>query len=125
MTQLAGAHAKRWLEEKPLAFTKPKLLAVDELGQLPFEADAARLSFFQLVSRCYERGSMLVTSNRYVAEWAALCLRDQAPITPKPRANKANVSGSGIAATRTVSKFCPLPNETEARSTARPAASKP
>ena len=40
----------------------------DELGYLPFEARAAHL-FFQLVSRRYERGSILSTSNRSVAEW--------------------------------------------------------
>jgi len=55
-------------------FTKPKLLVVDELDYLPFEANAAHL-FFQLVSWRYERGSrlvMLVTSNRSVAEWGAV-----------------------------------------------------
>ena len=52
-------------------FTKPKLLVVADLGYLPFEANAAHL-FFQLVSRRYERGSMLVTSNCSVAEWGAV-----------------------------------------------------
>lgn len=51
--------------------TKPKLLVVDELGYLAFEANAAHL-FFQLVSRRYERGLMLMTSNRSVAEWGAV-----------------------------------------------------
>jgi hypothetical protein len=46
----------------------PKLLIVDELGYLPLEPDAAHL-FFQLVSRRYETGTMLITSNRSVAEW--------------------------------------------------------
>nr|WP_306171827.1 ATP-binding protein [Variovorax sp. KK3] len=71
VTQLARAHAEGRLEEKLVHFTKPKLLVVDELGYLPFEANAAHL-FFQLVSRRYERGSMLVTSNRSVAEWGAV-----------------------------------------------------
>jgi len=44
---------------------------VDELGYLPFEPDAAHL-FFQLVSRRYEKGAMLVTSNRAVGEWGAV-----------------------------------------------------
>ncbi len=35
---------------------------------MPFEPDAAHL-FFQLVSRRYERGAMLVPSNRAVSEW--------------------------------------------------------
>ena len=52
-------------------YAKPKLLIVDELGYLPFEANAAHL-FFQLVSRRYERGSMLVTSNRAVGEWGTV-----------------------------------------------------
>jgi DNA replication protein DnaC len=38
------------------------------LGYLPLEPNAAHL-FFQLVSRRYEHGSMLLTSNRGVGEW--------------------------------------------------------
>jgi len=71
VTQLARAHLEGRLEEKLLHFSKPKLLIVDELGYLPFEPNAAHL-FFQLVSRRYERGSMLVTSNRSVAEWGTV-----------------------------------------------------
>ena len=59
------------LDERLGHFSKPKLLIVDELGYLPFEPDAAHL-FFQLVSRRYERGSMLITSNRAVVEWGTV-----------------------------------------------------
>jgi DNA replication protein DnaC len=38
-------------------------LIIDELGYLPFEPNAAHL-FFQLVSRRYEKGAILLTSNR-------------------------------------------------------------
>ena len=69
---LAKAHAEGRLEERLGFFAKPKLLLVDELGYLPFETNAAHL-FFQLVSRRYERGSVLITSNRSVGEWA-VCL---------------------------------------------------
>ena len=68
---LAKAHADGRLEERLGFFAKPKLLIVDELGYLPFEPNAAHL-FFQLVSRRYERGSMLITSNRSVGEWGAV-----------------------------------------------------
>jgi DNA replication protein DnaC len=68
MTSLAKAHLDDRLEERLSHFAKPKLLIVDELGYLPFEPNAAHL-FFQLVSRRYERGSLLVTSNRSVGEW--------------------------------------------------------
>ena len=68
---LAKAHAEGRLEERLGFFAKPKLLIVDELGYLPFETNAAHL-FFQLVSRRYERGSMLITSNRSVGEWGTV-----------------------------------------------------
>jgi DNA replication protein DnaC len=68
VASLAKAHIEGHLEERLVHFSKPKLLIVDELGYLPFEPDAAHL-FFQLVSRRYERGSMLLTSNRSVGEW--------------------------------------------------------
>jgi len=67
---LAKAHAAGRLEERLAFYAKPKLLIIDELGYLPFETNAARL-FFQLVSRRYERGSLLITSNRSVGEWGA------------------------------------------------------
>jgi DNA replication protein DnaC len=71
VAQLAKAHAEGRLEERLMHYAKPKLLIVDELGYLPFEPEAAHL-FFQLVSRRYERGAMLVTSNRAVGEWGSV-----------------------------------------------------
>jgi hypothetical protein len=65
---LAKGHADGRLEERLAFYAKPKLLIIDELGYLPFEPNAAHL-FFQLVSRRYERGSLLITSNRSVGEW--------------------------------------------------------
>jgi DNA replication protein DnaC len=56
ITALARGHARL------LVYTKPKLLIVDELGYLPFGANAAHL-FFQLVSRRYERGSGLLATS--------------------------------------------------------------
>lgn len=71
VAQLAKAHADGRLEERLMHLSKPRLLIVDELGYLPFEPDAAHL-FFQLVSRRYERGAMLITSNRSVGEWGSV-----------------------------------------------------
>jgi DNA replication protein DnaC len=68
LTQLARAHQEGRLEEKIATYTKPKLLIIDELGYLPFDPKAAHL-FFQLVSRRYEKGSIMITSNRSVGEW--------------------------------------------------------
>ena len=71
VANLAKAQADGRLEERLMHFAKPKLLIVDELGYLPLEPDAAHL-FFQLVSRRYERGATLVTSNRAVGEWGSV-----------------------------------------------------
>ncbi len=68
VASLAKAHLTGRLEEQLAHYAKPKLLIVDELGDLPLEEDAAHL-FFQLVARRYERGGFLVTSNRPVVEW--------------------------------------------------------
>jgi DNA replication protein DnaC len=68
---LSKAHAEGRLEERLSFYGKPKLLIVDELGYLPFDPNAAHL-FFQLVSRRYERGSLLLTSNRSVGEWGTV-----------------------------------------------------
>lgn len=61
----------RRLEERSLALSKPRLLIVDKLGYLPLEPQAAHL-FFQPVSRRYEKGAMLITSNRNVGEWGTV-----------------------------------------------------
>jgi DNA replication protein DnaC len=71
VAQLAAAHHDGKLEERLTHFGKPKLLIIDELGYLPFDPNAAHL-FFQLVSRRYERGSLLITSNRAVSEWGSV-----------------------------------------------------
>jgi hypothetical protein len=66
-----GAYTDGRLDERLVHYAKPRLLIVDELGYLPFETNAAHL-FFQLVSRRYERGAMLVTSNRAMGEWGSV-----------------------------------------------------
>jgi len=68
VTTLVRGQAEGRLEQKLAQLSKPKLLIVDEFGYLPLEPQAAHL-LFTLVGRRYERGSMLVTSNRSVSEW--------------------------------------------------------
>lgn len=74
VTGVVKAHSEGHLEERLTHWIKPKRLIIDELGYLPFEPNAAHL-FFQLVSHRYERGSLLITSNRSVGEWDQI-LRD-------------------------------------------------
>ena len=68
---LAKAESEGQLADKIGFFCKPKLLVVDELGYLPFERRSAHL-FFQLVSRRYERGSLLITTNQAVTQWGGV-----------------------------------------------------
>jgi DNA replication protein DnaC len=65
---LIKAQQQGTLEARLALYAKPKLLIVDELGYLPLEPAAGHL-FFQLISRRYEQGSVLISSNRPVEEW--------------------------------------------------------
>ena len=47
------------------------LLIVDEVGYIPFDSQAANL-MFMLVSRRYERASMIVTSNKPFSAWGEI-----------------------------------------------------
>jgi DNA replication protein DnaC len=49
----------------------PQLLIVDELGYLPLPAEAAS-HLFQVVSRRYEHGSIILTTNRGIASWGEI-----------------------------------------------------
>ena len=54
----------------------PRLLAVDEIGFLPFGREEANL-FFNVVAKRYERGSMVLTSNLPFTQWAGAFADDQ------------------------------------------------
>ena len=75
--RLLASLADDTLEEKLFSLSKPTLLVIDEMGYLPFEPRQAAL-FFQLVSRRYERGSIIVTSNKSFGQWADVFAGDTA-----------------------------------------------
>jgi DNA replication protein DnaC len=56
------------LEEKLKLYAVPRLLIIDEIGYLPIDRQGANL-FFQLISRRYERGPMILTSNQSFGSW--------------------------------------------------------
>src|SRR5690606_20217744 len=56
------------LPERLRFFNRNTLLIVDEIGYLPVTPGGANL-FFQLVNSRYEKGAMILTSNRGFAEW--------------------------------------------------------
>ena len=65
---LAKAEREGSLREKIRYFCRFALLIVDEIGYLPVIPGGGNL-FFQLVNARYERGAMILTSNRGFAEW--------------------------------------------------------
>jgi DNA replication protein DnaC len=65
---LSRAEREGRLQERIRFFCRPSLLIVDEIGYLPVIAGGGNL-FFQLVNARYEKGAMILTSNRGFAEW--------------------------------------------------------
>jgi DNA replication protein DnaC len=65
---LTKALAEGKIEEKIKHYTVPRLLIVDEIGYLPIDRQGANL-FFQLISRRYEKGPMVLTSNQSFGAW--------------------------------------------------------
>jgi len=68
VARLGDAHAQGRLHDELRRLGRIPLLVIDEVGYIPFEAEAANL-FFQLVSSRYERASMIVTSNKPFGRW--------------------------------------------------------
>ena len=62
-------HGTLEAELKRLGFIP--LLVVDEIGYMPFDPQAANLTF-SLVSARYERASMIVTSNKPFSGWGEI-----------------------------------------------------
>jgi DNA replication protein DnaC len=65
---LGKALAENRLDEKLKLLTQPHLLIIDEIGYIPIDRQGANL-FFQLVSRRYERGAIILTSNQSLGAW--------------------------------------------------------
>ena len=68
LATLTRAHGENRLEEKLKLLVQPRLLVLDEIGYLPIDRLGANL-FFQLISRRYERGPMILTSNQSFGAW--------------------------------------------------------
>lgn len=68
ISTLTKAMGEGRLEDKLKLYTIPRLLIIDEIGYLPIDRQGANL-FFQLISRRYERGPVILTSNQSFANW--------------------------------------------------------
>jgi len=68
LDDLRAAHEDGRLERRMRVYLRPRLLVIDEFGYLPLDPTAAAL-FFRLVAARYERGSIILTSNKGFADW--------------------------------------------------------
>ena len=75
MTKLTRAQHENRLERALKQMTYPKLLILDELGYLPIDKNGADL-LFQIISERYERGSIVITTNRVFKDWPKIFNND-------------------------------------------------
>lgn len=68
LLDLGGQESSRALERRLRHYAKQSLLVVDEVGYLAFDNRNADL-LFQVVSRRYERKSLVLTTNLAFKEW--------------------------------------------------------
>ena len=71
---LAAQKAGR-LVKKLKEYTRPELLIIDELGYLPIDQRGADL-LFQIISQRYERGSIVLTTNKVYKHWPSMFNND-------------------------------------------------
>ena len=73
-TLVAAEKAGRLVQEMK-KYTRPDLLVCDELGYLPVDKRGADL-LFQIISQRYERGSVVLTTNKIFKHWSSIFHND-------------------------------------------------
>jgi DNA replication protein DnaC len=76
ITQLLEAREERQLGRMKSPLAKLDLLIPDELGYVPASKAGAEL-LFDVISRSYERGSVIVTSNLPFEQWTEVLLSER------------------------------------------------
>jgi DNA replication protein DnaC len=75
LSTLRAARADQSHDKKMLRFTAPDLWILDDVGLRPLEGEEP-IDLYEVIKARYERGSMIVTSNRALEEWYPLFLDD-------------------------------------------------
>jgi DNA replication protein DnaC len=75
LNTLLAAQAAHRLKAELKKYLSPKLLIVDELGYLPLDKQGAEL-LFQVISQRYERGSIILTTNKAFKQWPTIFCND-------------------------------------------------
>ena len=71
VSDLGRAYREGRLDRRMRVYLAPKVLVIDEMGYLPLDEMGATI-FFQLVSARYERGSIILTSNKSYGDWGSI-----------------------------------------------------
>jgi DNA replication protein DnaC len=71
VADLGKAYREGRLDRQMRIYLAPKVLIIDEMGYLPLD-DLGATIFFQLVSARYERGSIILTSNKSYGDWGSI-----------------------------------------------------
>jgi len=72
---LSAAQKAGRLAQDLKQYIRPELLIIDELGYLPIDKHGADL-LFQIVSQRYERGSIVLTTNKAYKHWPSIFQND-------------------------------------------------
>ena len=75
LNNLVAAHAAHRLKAELKRYLAPQVLVLDELGYLPLDKMGADL-LFQVISQRYERGSIVLTTNKPFKRWAEIFNND-------------------------------------------------
>ena len=72
---LSAAEKAGRLVQEMKKYTRPDLLVCDELGYLPIDKRGADM-LFQIISQRYERGSLVLTTNKVFKQWPTIFNND-------------------------------------------------
>jgi len=75
INNLTAAKAAGRLKQELNKYLKPDLIVCDELGYLPIDKTGADL-LFQIISHRYEKGSLIITTNRVFKSWPEIFNND-------------------------------------------------
>jgi len=75
INNLIAAQTTGRLKQELKKYQKPSVLCIDELGYLPIDKTGADL-LFQIISKRYEHGSIIITSNRAFKDWPKIFNND-------------------------------------------------
>jgi len=75
VNRLSAAESSRQLARELKHYQSPRLLLIDELGYLPLDKRGAEL-LFQVITKRYERGSIIITTNIAFKDWPRIFAGD-------------------------------------------------